>query len=193
MPAQISIHEAYTGLDALTELTVLIREISIHEAYTGLDDTGVLTPQIWEISIHEAYTGLDRATKAEETLTGNFNPRGLYRPRPSFSWSFRSFADFNPRGLYRPRLNPVNPVTYRTPISIHEAYTGLDEYNPIHNYDRNISIHEAYTGLDPICHIYLLYLVISIHEAYTGLDPGQGSVALGVQDFNPRGLYRPRL
>ena len=100
----ISIHEAYTGLDVFASVPGFWPAISIHEAYTGLDSPGgisaysivafqstrpiqastfsaICSPPSMEISIHEAYTGLDLYPGIYNGTGGNFNPRGLYRPR----------------------------------------------------------------------------------------------------------------
>ena len=100
-------------------------------------------------------------------------------------------------------------------ISIHEAYTGLDQgrrstwragkyFNPRglyrprlagsgnFAYMYGISIHEAYTGLDLIVDLNEKPCEISIHEAYTGLDNCAVAAPVIPDHFNPRGLYRPR-
>ena len=167
--------------------------ISIHEAYTGLDDLSEDDLNGLIISIHEAYTGLDLPYPGWPYGNSYFNPRGLYRPRPMGQ----------PLGCPGEGFQSTRPIQASTSytvgaagqsvISIHEAYTGLDEAIPdgitsektfqstrpiqastsqdkLEASDAAISIHEAYTGLDANGYIFGYIGYISIHEAYTGLD-----------------------
>ena len=101
------------------------------------------------ISIHEAFADLDPDPPTTLLAPGDFNPRGLRRPRPVRRLSgvrapgisiHEAFADldapdhvltnrvhyFNPRGLRRPRPVLVTLVVQIDDISIHEAFADLD-------------------------------------------------------------------
>ena len=150
------------------------------------------------------------------TYSGDFNPRGLRRPRRSYQYIKTSLGDFNPRGLRRPRqlqgefkflgIEFQSTRSSQTstqildrwsgiyPISIHEVFADLDKVQlakerPVSNFNpRGLRRPRRFTA-----YVTRTNTTISIHEVFADLD--LSSVRLSgynIPDFNPRGLRRPR-
>ena len=124
------------------------------------------------ISIHEAYTGLDHLNGILNLLVNHFNPRGLYRPRQKIRLTFEAEDEFQ-------STRPIQASTHNASL----------DRDAVH-----ISIHEAYTGLDPGD-----AGLLDTEFLFQSTRPIQASTALAISNymlatnFNPRGLYRPRL
>ena len=125
-----------------------------------------------EISIHEVFADLDGIPTSNNRSDGDFNPRGLRRPRPDVRAG----------------------VVAIEVISIHEVFADLDR--PAASAPAMLSLFQStrssqtstrtrrFPGSPPI---------ISIHEVFADLDKPHYMYRSKSHYFNPRGLRRPRL
>ena len=83
--SDISIHETLASLDGAIMFVLFNKpKISIHEALASLDHLEDNLVKLQKISIHEALTSLDFCLTVIKQCSGNFNPRGSYKPRLFF-------------------------------------------------------------------------------------------------------------
>ena len=153
---------------------------------------------MWEllISIHEAFADLDLHRPRMIISLGNFNPRGLRRPRQKrdgVEIALSLFQSTRPSQTSTLRVRLLVPHVH---ISIHEAFADLDasitgigeslkDFNPrglrrprrcplrISWMGIPISIHEAFADLDTGQWERGYNQTISIHEAFADLDDYQ--------------------
>ena len=79
-----------------------------------------------EISIHEVFADLDGIPTSNNRSDGDFNPRGLRRPRPDVRAGVVAIEVISIHEVFADLDNLRQPPPQILPISIHEVFADLD-------------------------------------------------------------------